>query len=390
MKDFKIITWVGAIILVIYLIAQYNKPLPVNWQTTLYHGDKIPFGTYVLHDQLSTLYPGSKVINTNAALYNALHKTGLNGNYFIIAKTIKLGEYDYKELVKFVRAGNNVFMTAFVWDGFFADTLKLKAQAEFDKDNVPLNFVNPLLKTKKPYTFKRDISNQYFSRFDTTHAVVLGQNALKHANYLSFAFGKGHLYLCANPQLFTNYSLLTPQGADYAAKALSYLPPQNNVYWDQFQNKDLVEDQSPLRVIFSYDSLRWAYYISLLTALIFIIYEIKRRQRIIPVIEPLKNNTLDFVNVVGQVYYERRDNSNIALKKITYLLEHWRTTYYLKTTALNIEFVNALAQKTGIEVSFARELINLINYIHVQPKVNDQELIQLNQAIEKFYAQSGK
>jgi hypothetical protein len=390
MKDFKIITWIGSLLLIGYLIAQYNKPLPVNWQATLYYGDKIPFGTYVLHNQLSTIYPGSKVTRTNAPLYNAFHNTGLQGNYFIVAKTIELSKYDYNEMLKFIKAGNNVFMTAFDWGGHLTDTLKLSTQAEYKNGNVAINFVNPQLKRINSYAFQRDISSQYFSQFDTARAVVLGQNSLKHANYISYAFGKGHLYLSANPQLFTNYSLLTNQGADYAAKALSYLPVKNNIYWDQYQNKDIAVDDSPLRVIFSHDSLRWAYYISLITALIYIIYEVKRRQRIIPIIEPLKNNTLEFVKVVGQVYYERRDNSNIAHKKITYLLEHWRTAYYLKTTALNPEFVNALAQKTSIDTTFAKELVNLINYIHVQPKVSDRELIELNQAIEKFYSQSGK
>ena len=388
MKDFKIITWVGAILLLAYLVAQYNKPVPVNWSPTLYYGDKIPFGTYILHDQLKTIYPGSIIKRTNAPVYNALHNTGAKGNYFIIASTINLNKLDYKELIKFIKAGNNVFMTAFNWDGFLADTLQLNTQAEYKKNNTSLNFVNPQLKRPNLYSFQRDICSQYFSVFDTAHAVVISQNTLKHANYISFAFGKGHLYLCANPQLFTNYSLLTPQGADYAAKALSYLPVQQNIYWDQYQNKDIEVDRSPLRVIFSNDSLRWAYYIALITALIYVIYEVKRRQRIIPVIEPLQNNTLDFVNVVGQVYYERRDNGNIAHKKITYLLEYWRTKYYLKTTVLNMEFVNALAQKSGIDTDFAKRLINLINYIHVQPKVNDEELIELNQAIEKFYSQS--
>ncbi|WP_345953535.1 DUF4350 domain-containing protein [Mucilaginibacter sp. PAMB04168] len=390
MKDFKVITWIGAILLAAYLIAEYNKPKPVNWQSTLSYGDKIPFGTYVLHQQLVNLYPTGKVIRTNEPLYNALHQKNLQGNYFIIAKTIDLTKYDYAELVKFIKAGNNVFMSAFVWDGILPDTLKLHTNAEYGKSNVAVNLANPQLKRAANYTFQRDICNQYFSRFDTAHAVVLGQNSMKHANYLSFAFGKGHLYLSANPQLFTNYSLLSDQGADYAAKALSYLPAAANVYWDQYQNKDIPFDNSPLRVIFSHDSLRWAYYISLITALVYIIYEAKRRQRIILVIEPLRNNTLDFVNVVGQVYYEQRDNSNIAHKKITYLLEHWRTAYYLKTSVLNKEFTDALANKTGIEPAFARELVNLINYTHVQHKVTDSELIALNQAIENFYSQTGK
>lgn len=390
MKDFKIITLVSAVLLVIYLVAQYNKPAPVSWQPTLYYEDKIPFGTFVLYQQLESLYPGSTKVQTNAPLYNSLHQTGVKGNYFIIAKTISLSKTDVNELFKFIRAGNNVFMTAFVWEGHLPDTLRIKTQAEFEKNNTPINFVNPQLRRQKNYRFERDLTSQYFSRFDTAKAVVLGANSLAHANYLQYPLGKGHLYINANPQLFTNYSLLTPDGAAYAATALSYLPANTTLYWDHYQNNDIPEDKSPLRVIFAHDSLRWAYYLILLTALLYIVYEVKRRQRIIPVIEPLKNNTLDFVTVVGQVYYEQRDNSNIAHKKITYLLEHWRTRYYLKTSKLDKEFMESLERKTGLDQQFINELINLITYMHIQQKVTDQELIALNNAIEKFYSLSGK
>ena len=109
-----------------------------------------------------------------------------------------------------------------------------------------------------------------------------------------------------------------------------------------------------MRVFFSHASLQWAYYISLFGMVIFVLYEMKRRQRIIPVIEPLKNSTVEFVNVVGQVYYEQRNNMNIAQKKILFFLEHLRTKYYLKTNPLDQEFIERLSQKTGIEATRLR------------------------------------
>ena len=111
----------------------------------------------------------------------------------------------------------------------------------------------------------------------------------------------------------------------------------------------------------------------------------KRRQRIIPIIEPLKNSTVEFANVVGQVYYEQRNNMNIAQKMIIFFYEHLRTKYYLKTNPLDNEFIERLSQKTGIELSFARELIGHIKYVLVQHQVGDHELIRLNQLIEQFY-----
>ncbi|WP_158825266.1 DUF4350 domain-containing protein [Mucilaginibacter lacusdianchii] len=388
MKDFKLLMLVCFGGLLVYAIAQYNRPPRVNWKPSLYYKDKIPFGTAVLHQQLSQVFPGASVVRTNSPLSKILHNSQTAGTYLVFANTTEFNKYDYNELVKYLKAGNNVFITTFVWNGFLADTLKLRTRSEFRNGNVDLRFTSPHLQPAKLYHFQHDISNQYFSKFDTAKAVVLGQNRLGHSNYLQLKFGKGSLYLCANPHLFTNYSLLSPQGAEYAAKALSYLPVTNKIYWDQFQNKDIAEDESPLRVIFGNDSLRYAYYIALFTTLIFIIYQMKRRQRVIPVIEPLQNATLDFVNVVGQVYYEQRNNSDITHKKITYLLEHIRTVYNLKTNILNKEFTDALAQKTGISPERATELVMMINYLHNHTKIADNELIKLNQLIEEFYAES--
>src|SRR6202007_303224 len=155
----------------------------------------------------------------------------------------------------------------------------------------------------------------------------------------------------ANPLLFTNYSILDNQGDDYVSKALSYLPAQSTIYWDELQNGDIMEDPSPMRVFFAHPALQWAYYISLFGLIIFVLYEKKRRQRIIPIIEPLKNSTVEFVNVVGQVYYEQRDNRNIAQKKIVYFKEHLRSRYFLKTDIMDKEFIERLSQKTGVPLS---------------------------------------
>lgn len=386
MKDFKIYLSVAAAFLIIYLVAQYNKPAAINWAPTLYYQDKIPFGTYIVHRQLNHVLPGTRVVKTNASLYRTLHDSSLAaGNYIIIARSVNLSHNDVNELFKYVRAGSNVFISCFNIKGILADTLKLSIAYEFTKGNAGLKFANKQLDTGRAYTFKRDISNQYFKDLDTARATVIGKNSYGHATFLSYKFGKGSIYLCANPEVFSNYALLSDGGADYAAKALSYLPPAKITFWDQFQNGDVNDEESPLRVFFSYPNLQWAYYLSLAGILIFVLFEIKRRQRVIPVIEPLKNATLEFVNVVGQVYYEKRNNANMAHKKILYLMAHLRDEYQLKTNVPDNELIQKLIDKLGVEPGLARELINHINYIGAQQHVTDHELIVLNQLIEKIH-----
>jgi hypothetical protein len=390
MKDFKIYLSVASILLIVYLVAEYNKPKPVNWAPTLSYNDKIPFGTYILYNRLNDIFPKAEVAKTNKSAYRIFSDTSLkHGNYLIISKSVNFTKVDFKAMLKYISAGNSVFITALEWDGYLADSLKLESKTQFGKQNTGLNFTNTRLRRPKNYTFDKYISEQYFSELDTAKATVLGINQYGNANFLRYSFGKGNLYLLANPQVLTNYSLLKLEGADYTAKVLSYLPSAKNVYWDQFQNHDIPTDQSPMRVFFEHSSLQWAYYLALFSLLLFVVYEIKRRQRIIPVITPLPNATLEFVTVVGKVYYEQRDNSNIAIKKIVYFAEHLRAVFGLKTGNYNSEFISHFINKTGVESSMAHELFNHINYLQNQSRVTDHELIVLNQLIEKFYIQSG-
>ena len=390
MKDFKIYLGVATTLLLIYLVAQFNRPNPVNWGTSLSSNDKIPYGTYVLYNRLKDIFPQGDVQRTNRSAYSIFSDSTLQpGNYLMIAQNVELNQNDLNAMIKYISQGNSVFISAFNFNGYISDSLKLSTGVEYNKKNNRLNFTALKLKKTGGFDFDNSISSQYFSEFDTTRATVISQNEYGKANYLRYNFGKGSMYLFANPQVLTNYSLLKPNGAEYVAKALSYMPVANNIYWDQFQNHDIEEDNSPMRVFFSHPALQWAYYLSLSALLIFVVYEVKRRQRIIPVIEPLVNATVEFVRVVGRVYYEQRDNRDIAAKKIVYLAAHLRSVFGLKTGTYDNEFLHSLIKKTGIEESLARDIVNHINFLSHQSRVSDHELIVLNQLIEKFYIQSG-
>ena len=390
MKGYKVYIIIITLLLGLYFVAEYNRPKSINWNVTLKHADKIPFGTYVLYKQLHDIFPGANITNTNKSIYEVFNDiTKRQGNYLIFASSIDIGKADFKALTGYIAKGNNVFISSIQWRDFLSDTLKIETGPDFSQTDIGLNFTNPQLRRNKNYIFKNAVASRYFSRFDTLKVTVIGQTQYGKSNFLRYRFGKGSLFVFASPQVFTNYSLLTRDGAEYAAKVLSYMPLTGNVYWDQYQNHDTLIDESTLRVFFSYPSLTWAFYISLGAMIGFILYEVKRRQRIIPVIEPLKNSTVEFVSVVGRVYYEQRDNRDIAAKKIVYFAEHLRNVFGLKTGTYNNEFLLSFINKTGIEDSLAQDIVNHINFLSHQSSISDHELIVLNQLIEKFYIQSG-
>lgn len=391
MRGFRKYLVFGSALLVIYFVAQYFKPKPTDWSPSYLSADKIPFGTYILRQRITDLFPEVQVKTVDNEVYtNIKEKPEGKSNYFIIASNLKIDKLDYNEMVKYMQAGNNIFIAASNIQGMLVDTLKINITSNFNFQNkrkYPINFVNPSLNREYDYYFDKGISEQYFYEVDSSRAIVLGQKEKKFANFIQYKYGSGSLFILPNPELLTNYSLLREDGLDYASKALSYLPKAKNLIWDEHFTRPASQNKSVLRVFFEYDQLRWAYYIALLSLVVFVLFEIKRRQRIIPVIDRLKNTSVEFVNVVGRVYYQQRNNRDIAEKKVIYLMEYIRSKYRLKTININQEFKETLIRVSGATEEVIEELFTEIIYLNAGGMVRDQQLITLNKIIEQFYKQ---
>ncbi len=182
--------------------------------------------------------------------------------------------------------------------------------------------------------------------------------------------------------------MLNENGADYVAKVFSYLPQAKTIILDEYYVLPATDEQSVLRVLFSYDELRWAYYLALFGLVIFVLYEMKRRQRIIPILDPLKNSSVEFAQTIGRVYYQQRNHHDIIEKKINYFLEYLRNKYRLKTTELDQEFITTLVKITGINEDLISQLISYViafDKTDNRTKIDDQYLIEFNKLIEQFY-----
>jgi hypothetical protein len=391
MKDFKIYIFVASALLIIYLLIQYNSPREIDWSATLLDNQKKPFDTYVLYHQLNDIFPKASVKEYREPIYNVLTDHGIkHATYVIIADDVTdIGKEDYEKLTGFIKNGNDVFISASYFGGALSKELKIEWKSDLkpEGNNVAIRFLNHHLDTAYHKFDNNLMSSNYFEKLDTGKAIALGENSFHHVNFLKFPMGKGNLYLHANPLVFSNYSLLN-QDARYAGTALSYLKNDSNILWDGFYSQGRGESESVMRVFLKYRPLRNAFYIALVSLLVFVIYEKKRRQRIIPVLKPLTNTSVEFVNVVGQVYYEQRNNRNIAQKKTEYFLEQLRGKYNLKTTVLDANFRDTLAKKCGVSEVFIHDIVNQIIRIRSSSYVSDTQLINLNKSIEQFYLQS--
>jgi hypothetical protein len=183
--------------------------------------------------------------------------------------------------------------------------------------------------------------------------------------------------------VYTNYNMLAGRNIAYIERTLSYLPVQP-VYWDEFYKGNIRDLQTPFRFLVVTPPLRWSLYLALVALLLFMAFEAKRRQRIIPVIKPLANTTLEFTQTIGRLYYQHRDHKNIAEKKITYFLDHLRSQYYVQTGEFNDDLYARLHAKTGRTLAEITALFGLVASIRQQEVVTEAQLLGLHRSIEKF------
>jgi hypothetical protein len=384
------------------IFIQVIAPKPIDWRLSYMEKDKIPYGTSALRTLLPKLFIGQKISDEKLPLYNSLNENSKSAtNYIIINQSFEPDKLDTRKLLAFVEQGNNAFIAANYFSGEFADTLKIKTDNYFDLDELKknpaavsqlyspydttaINFISPSLKNKKNYVFTKGIDNTYFNSFDTTKTTVLGNNIQDKINFIKIKWGKGNIFISTVPEVYTNYLFVNEQTCDYIYKSLSYLPVQE-VIWDEHYKVGNVQRDSPLRVVFNSPALMTAYSVLLLSILLFIIIGVKRRQRIIPVVKPLPNTTLDFVEIVGTLYYQTGNHKNIADKKMTYFLEHIRTTFQVKTTMYDDVFINRITNLSGIERERIHALFYYFSDLSIKQSITQQELLKLNRLIETFH-----
>ncbi|NII84640.1 MULTISPECIES: DUF4350 domain-containing protein [unclassified Pedobacter] len=385
MKGYKLYLIIGSILILGYLIAQYNKPTPTNWAPTYATKDKIPYGTYILYNRIKDILPSASIQQSKTAVYTTLKSKKFNkAAYIIVAQKTDISKTDLEQLIKYMHTGNDVFIATYDL-GKISKELKIQTSTTMSPEGSTLNFTNPELKTDANYGFERGIGSQYFSKVDTSKTTILGINADNKPNFIRYTYGKGNLYLIAEPGFYTNFNLLNKYGAEYAAKTLSYLHGNKQLIFDEYFSAQKNTTTDMLRVFFKHPELKFAYYLAIFSLIIFVLYDIKRRQRIIPIADPLTNSSLAFVNVVGSVYYHERNNLDIALKKINYFMEYLRSRYYLKTNDIDSKFAQVLMEKTGINEALAKTLTKHFIQTPTMGDLSDTQLINLNESIEQFY-----
>lgn len=396
---------VGLLLLLLLLLLVGNNKKSFDHRVTLNKKDKIPYGSYVAYNNLSYLFPGAKItINKKQPGqwdYSVLQYDTGHQALLILSKEFNASNEELTELFNFVSKGNDVLISSYDLSTdaqhFFHVGLSYGDAGfpVFDHlqgvDTLRLWLMQPPFSGKAGYyEYPGRKYYSYFDSFDSSMSYVLGRTADSNAVFLRLRAGEGSFFIHTAPLAFSNYFLLHKENIGYYNQLLSSLNGNvSRIAWDEYYihkpGFTQPKDPSPLRILMEQPSFRMALLVALTGVIIFVLLGIKRKQRMIPVIAPPKNDSLDFVKTIGRLYFQKRDNKNLCQKMSAYFTEHVYNHYKMTTGSMDSAFITRLSQKSGCDSGTIKSITEYIRFIYEAPAIHDQQVAEFYTLLDTFY-----
>ncbi len=396
----KIVIALFALVVVVIIITEIARPKPINWRPSYTAIDKIPFGCYVLYNELPTIFPNDSIKTVEKSVYDLMidRDTTLASNYMLINEYIELDEQETNQLLNYVGQGNTVFISATNFGWPLLDTLNITLASDYNlkEGTAILNLTHNRFNSEE-FKLSRGVFNSHFTSVDSTNTTILGhitytretflenqpEVTVTKPNFIKTQFGKGHFIISSTPQAYSNYYMLKGN-QDYVAHTFSYLQDNGLLYWDNYKKSGRIVINSPMRFVLTQPALKWGYYLTVLGILLFVLFRGKREQRIIPVMEPLKNSSVEFAQAVGSLYHQNKDYTDLIHKKLNYFLAYLRNRYHIDTSQLDGKTIQVLASRAGKEVGEIKKLMEYILNLRNKSTHTEQDSIELNKRINAF------
>ena len=385
-RTFKIYAVIFVIIMIVMGMFEMNKKPVLDWRKNYDTEKKTPFGLYIFDQESNNLFH-KKLEKVSISPYSYYQKNQNKKPHNILIIQKNLDGISWKYIMDEVSKGSDIIWFTNSTTAKLRDTLGFRFKTISYEDDYYLQLTDKKLSSNRLFIDKLP-DNKGFS-YIRKDIEILGKTLKKtkdsitsiNADFVKVPFGKGHFYVHSEPLVLTNYYLLKSKNK-YQESVLSYLPNRETVW---FVETDTPLSMSPMRFILSNPSLRYAWYLLLVGLAIFVFFNAKRKQRIVPINEPLKNTSLDFIKSIGNLYLQEGDFHEMMAKKAQYFLSKVRIDLLIDTQNLDDKFINKLHLKTGKNIELIEEAVELLKKgQNPSASVMKEDLIRMNQLLDQI------
>lgn len=389
----NIIYIILGIVVLFLIVSNFSGSRGLDTRPSYSNDDKIPFGTYVFYNMLHNAFPGKQVTSYDKDLSKLLDEisTDTTGkNLIIVNRSFEPDNTETKRLLSFVNNGNNLFVAASDISSDFLSELHINTKVinYGNHDTAYLNFKDSALYSTTGAYNIRLVTSRYAFEGAENNSTLLGINENQAPNLIRIPHGEGYIILNTIPESYANINMVSEKNWEYAMKSMSCLPLANAVWEDRtitHEQEPIRGESSTLSFIMKHPPLKYAWYLLLLSVLLFVLFEGKRKQKVIPLLDPMHNASVEFAKTIGRLYLDKRDNKSLAMKKITFFMEYLRTRFYIRSGQVDEALIEQVISKSALPEMEIRQLFMSIQTGRAAASLADEELLRLNEKIDEFY-----
>jgi hypothetical protein len=104
----------------------------------------------------------------------------------------------------------------------------------------------------------------------------------------------------------------------------------------------------------------------------------------VPVVEPPSNDTLKFVETVGDLYYREGNHADLAHRRIDAFRTYLRTTLNVRTGDAD-DLADRIARRSGVPRDEVEATLLAIRQAARSASLSSDDLLRLSRRLDRFY-----
>lgn len=368
----------GIIVFLVLMFAiECRLPKKFVWNPTFSHYDKQPFGCAVFDSLLSSSLPKGYSLSRKTFYELEQEDTTLRRGILVVTDNLHLTDVDVEAMLKMAGRGDRIMLVGSSFSRILKDTLGFECSYSYFSPSALKKYATALLSKdslcwvgdsavypQQTFCFYPQLCQSYFFA-DSISSKVLAEKLLPEKLLIRlpcrFLGERGKLYWLPLPCFYELWCAGWEE-CGLSFRILSQMGGFPIVRTEGYMKETAQAQMSPFRYFLSQPPLRWALYLSMVSILLFMIFTARRKQRAIPVIREPENKSLEFAELIGTLYYQKKDHADLVRKKYLYFAEELRREIQVdvEEVAEDERSFGRIARKTGMEAgeiaAFIREV----------------------------------
>lgn len=393
----KVIALIALLILLMaglfFSLFKQQTVVDANWNNDHRYESIEPYGTSTLHAILEKAYGKDHVITMNDKNDLPSFKEGSRKGYLIISEYLSYDQRKAEELIEFVKNGNDAIIISSSID-YYLDSLFSTFFTLTSRQDSIINLSN--IQSEKSF----ELSNYYLTLDTVRTKRFYGLDSLDRQSefridtlstlndtlpvFIKITWHEGSFYIHTVPRAFDNIAFVQESMNDYAITTLPLLDV-DTLYLDHssYEDQHWESEESPLQFIMGQPALKWAYYITILGLILFVISRGKRRQKVIPPLKLNENTSVEYVYTLSELYRSQGQHDKLAKHLKTIFTQYIKKKYYI--SADDKAYASKISRKSKIPEEDITNLINRLNRAQGNKRFGSEQLINLHTDLNQFY-----